>query len=266
MMLHGSQPQSPSSPAAAIQTPTIASTTTNATPSPSNQSSDPVHAGRKRKADSQDNNERLSKRLSLLNLGNDVPSSSPTSALPPRSLTRSPPEQDGPKLYVPVGNPSAEAPRPEISQAHPPRVDNGADDSMQLDDSKHKVYIYNLDDELSSEDESADDGRLVFLPDIEKHLKASRIPPHILASSDGELAGMQMVLYSDPKSLTVSEDKDSVRKAIIETRHRLREKQKQDMDGFVAPGNPMPAQNAIAAAPGAEQVVAIDDPEAMDMD
>ena len=95
---------------------------------------------------------------------------------------------------------------------------------MQLDDSKHKVYIYNIDDELSSEDEE-EEGKLVFLPDIEKHLLQNRIPPHVLANSDGELAGMQLVLYSDPKSLSVPEEKDSVRKAIIEARQRARENQ-----------------------------------------
>lgn len=111
---------------------------------------------------------------------------------------------------------------------------------MQLDNTKHKVYIYNLDDELSSsENESdADDGRLVFLPDIEKHLRANRYPPlqstplpmripkPILPNKDGELAGMQLVLYSDgPSSISVPEEQDSVRKAILEARARLREKQ-----------------------------------------
>lgn len=104
------------------------------------------------------------------------------------------------------------------------------DDSMQLDDSKHKVYIYDLDDELSSDSDN-EEGRLVFLPDIEKHLKLNRIPPRILANNEGELAGMQMVLYSDPKSLTVPEEQDSVRKAIIEARHRARERQKDERQG-----------------------------------
>lgn len=96
---------------------------------------------------------------------------------------------------------------------------------MLLDDSKHKVYIYDLDAELSDSGES-DDGKLVFLPDIKKHLQESRIPPSILANSDGELAGNnQLVLYNIPSSLTVPEAQDSVRKAIIETRARARAKQ-----------------------------------------
>jgi hypothetical protein len=119
----------------------------------------------------------------------------------------------------------------------------GADDSMQLEDTKHKVYIYNIDDELA-EDDDTDEGKLVFLPDIEKHLRENRIPPHILANKDGELAGMQLVLYSDPKSLSVPESRDSVRKAIIEARQRHRETQR--FEG-VAAG---PAAASVTGADG----------------
>lgn len=98
---------------------------------------------------------------------------------------------------------------------------------MQLDNTKDKVYIYDLDAELS-DSESSDDGKLIFLPDIEKHLRESRIPPSILANSEGELAGnKQLVLYNVPSSLTIPEEQDSVRKAIIETRARARAKQDQ---------------------------------------
>lgn len=107
---------------------------------------------------------------------------------------------------------------------------------MHLDDTSHKVYIYNLDDELSSENESENEdreGRLVFLPDIEKHLRANRmplplssVPRPILPNKDGQLAGMQLVLYSDgPSSITVPEEQDSVRKAVLEARARVRQRQ-----------------------------------------
>ncbi len=106
------------------------------------------------------------------------------------------------------------------------------DDTMHLDNTKHKVYIYDLDAELSDSDQS-DDGKLVFLPDIQKHLRDTRIPPSILANSEGELAGMnnQLVLYNIPSSLTVPEEKDSVRKAIIESRARQRALQEQLLNG-----------------------------------
>lgn len=97
---------------------------------------------------------------------------------------------------------------------------------MRLDDTKHKVYIYDLDAELSDSDNSSDEGRLVFLPDIRKHLRETRIPPSILANKDGELAGMnkELVLYNVPSSLSVPEEQDGVRKAIIEARARMRAK------------------------------------------
>lgn len=137
-------------------------------------------------------------------------------------------EQDGTKLYVPVESPTPGASPSLTTQKQEPQ--SGPDDDMQLDDTKHKVYIYNIDDELSSDSESEADGKLVFLPDIEKRLRDSRIPPSVLANQDGELAGMQLVLYSDPKSLSVPEEKDGVRKAIIEARRRLREGQAPDVD------------------------------------
>ncbi|KAL7943183.1 hypothetical protein V8C42DRAFT_115386 [Trichoderma barbatum] len=152
---------------------------------------------RKRKAETHDSDrERLSKRLSRLNI------------------------EAKSKLHVPVETPaiataSSTCPKP------PP-----SDETMQLDDSKHKVYIYDMDAELSS-DSDTDDGRLVFLPDIEKHLRENRIPRHILANDEGELAGMQLVLYSDPKSISVPEERDGVRRAIIEARKRAREGQKK---------------------------------------
>lgn len=194
---------------------------------------------RKRKAETQDN-ERLSKRLSLLNL-----------------------ERSGNKLYVPVEQPttasiSSTAPVPTPSNV----VSNPVpDEAMQLDDSKHKVYIYNMDDELSSDSESDDPGKLVFLPDIEKHLRANRIPPSVLANSEGELAGMQVVLYSDPKSLTVPEDKDSVRKAIIESRNRTRELQRLEREGKTEPPTIQDATLSTGIATSTD-----DDPDAMDLD
>lgn len=97
---------------------------------------------------------------------------------------------------------------------------------MQLDDTKHKVYIYDLDAELSDSDTSTTSEDIVFLPDIQKHLRETRIPPSILANQDGELAGMnkELVLYNIPSSLSVPEEQDGVRKAIIEARARMRRK------------------------------------------
>ncbi|KAI3338153.1 hypothetical protein F4824DRAFT_86729 [Ustulina deusta] len=187
----------------------------------------PYHMSRTRKRKSEPHaNERLSKRLSLLNL-----------------------EKNGHKLYVPVETPSLHTlpEQPGRNNTAQSSLSSAvtADDAMQLDDTKHKVYIYDLDAELSSADENSESesslpgsptsgrSRLIFLPDIEKHLRRSRIPPAVLANNEGELAGhdindMQMVLYSEPSSLTVPREHDSVRKAILEARARARQRQKED--------------------------------------
>lgn len=233
-----------------------------------------IRPARKRKAEAQDsNNERLSKRLGLLNLGNVAASVCPVlfcAALACGAADGMPPmaEQSGTKLYVPVEAPQPPAPPPTPSTSLPPSPDADADvsrqprrrprappeddDSMQLDDSKHKVYINNLDDELSSESE-AEDGKLVFLPDIEKHLRATRIPPAVLPNRDGELAGMQLVLYSDPASLSVPREHDSVRKAILEARARMRERLRDEREarphGAAGSATLTPAPLRFAAAP-----------------
>ncbi|KAI0160813.1 hypothetical protein GGR57DRAFT_392549 [Xylariaceae sp. FL1272] len=227
----------------------------------------PMRKSRKRKAESQDN-ERLSKRLSLLNL-----------------------EKNGQKLYVPV-----ETPTPESSV--PPSSTAGAaiaDDDMRLDDTKHKVYIYDIDAELSSTDgensesesslpgsPTSGKGRLVFLPDIEKHLQRTRIPASVFANPDGELAGhsindMQMVLYrdSEPSSLSIAPEHDSVRKAILEARARAREKQKgSTMIGSgneagikaAAPKSIASIPNPVAVTTPWSDVPMDDDADAMDID
>ncbi|KAF7546237.1 hypothetical protein G7Z17_g8586 [Cylindrodendrum hubeiense] len=230
MMLHGAQP-----PSAVPATPAVAA---DAAAEAGDQQQVRLHR-RKRKAGTQEN-ERLHKRLSLLNL-----------------------EKGGNKLYVPVETPASSQ---ASNSASASRSATMPDDTMQLDDSKHKVYIYNIDDELSSDSESSDDGKLVFLPNIEKHLRATRIPPSILANKEGEVAGMEVVLYTDPKSLTVPEGKDSVRKAIIESRRRTREQQRlkretKDIDATEA--TPLTNNTTMPSnmTPGGD-----DDSDAMDVD
>ncbi|OBT69986.1 hypothetical protein VE03_00565 [Pseudogymnoascus sp. 23342-1-I1] len=156
---------------------------------------------KKRKAETQDfNNDRLSKKLSTLNL-----------------------EHNADHLHASVEQ------RPNTLPAlKTPERQQSEDDTMRLDDTKHKVYIYDLDKELEEIESSEDENKLVFLPDIEKRLLNRRIPSSIFANKDGELAGMNksqaMVLYDIPHSLTLTDEKDSVRKAILESRRRAQEK------------------------------------------
>ncbi|KFY33690.1 hypothetical protein V494_07414 [Pseudogymnoascus sp. VKM F-4513 (FW-928)] len=156
---------------------------------------------KKRKAETLDfNNDRLSKKLSTLNLDHNVDHLHASVEQRPNTL---------PVLKT-----------PERQQTD--------DDSMRLDDTKHKVYIYDIDKELEEIESSEDENKLVFLPDIEKRLLNKRIPSSVLANKDGELAGMNksqaMVLYDIPHSLTLTDEKDSVRKAILESRRRAQEK------------------------------------------
>ena len=95
---------------------------------------------------------------------------------------------------------------------------------MQLDESRDRIYINNLDDELS--DSESEDGKLVFLPDIEKRL--TKIPRSVLTSQKPAHQSNEVVLYSVPESLSIPREQDNVRKAIIEVRERAREKQAQD--------------------------------------
>jgi hypothetical protein len=204
-------------------------------------------------------------------------------------------ERNGQKLYVPVETPTA---TDSTSKAPAQDKDKSQeDDVMHLDDTKHKVYIYDLDAELSDSESSSDEGKLVFLPDIEKHLRETRIPPRVLANSEGELAGnnLQLVLYNVPSSLTVPEEQDSVRRAIVETRARARARQEQRrlqdtrdartesntaneslntrhwFQGMVngqasmTPGNEEPIDKEAAASAAAPEETLEYDPDAMDL-
>ena len=236
----------------------------------------PRRSPRKRKAETLDaNNERLSKRLSLLNLGTPI-ASRPLSAKDANSLAKSfGAEHNGQKLYVPV-----ETTPPTIAGFSSTVQSSGAtapanpseDDLMQVDNSKYKVYIYSIDDELSSSESEPEDPRLVYIPDLQTYLDANRIPPSVLPNSDGELAGMQMVLYNVPTSLTVPEEHDSVRRAIIEARGRAREKQRGLSEGkgsanVLSPGGDVDAtvNQAVSIGSSYPDVQYQDDPDAMDL-
>lgn len=91
---------------------------------------------------------------------------------------------------------------------------SGPNDAMILDDTKHTTYIYNLDQELME----AESPGLVFSPFAEKVLS---VPQSVL--SDSKPSGKELVLYTEPSSLTVPREKDNVRKAILESRARARE-------------------------------------------
>lgn len=146
---------------------------------------------------------------------------------------------------------------------------------MALDDTKYKVYIRNLDDELtSSEDESSpedatnNNNLIINLPDIQKHLRDNRIPPSVLRSGGGAPPPVgldkQLVLYRVPSSLTVPEERDSVRKAILEARARLRGERVQEQERQVEEVD-MDADDEGSVVCGPSPVVG-EDPDAMELD
>ncbi|KAL8742589.1 MAG: hypothetical protein Q9184_008230 [Pyrenodesmia sp. 2 TL-2023] len=151
----------------------------------------------KRRADDNlEGEQRLSKRFNLLNL-----------------------EHNG-KLYIPVqGNAPS---NPPVGPVAP--VANARDDSMQVDDTKDRVYIHNLAAEIA--DLESDEETPLFLPDVEK--KLSKIPRSVLMGRSTAPTSNQMVLYNVPSSLSVPEERDSVRRAIMDSRARAREKQAQE--------------------------------------
>ncbi len=107
-----------------------------------------------------------------------------------------------------------------------------SNDSMQLDDTKDRVYIHNLEDQIA---EIEDEERMIFLPDIEK--KLGKIPQYLLTGDLRPTAENQIVRYGIPASLSVPEEKDNVRKAILESRARAREKQLLDDEAASMPIN-----------------------------
>ncbi|KAJ5302033.1 hypothetical protein N7508_006896 [Penicillium antarcticum] len=86
------------------------------------------------------------------------------------------------------------------------------EDMMLLDDTQHTTYIHNLDQELEGD---TPDG-LIFSPLATKLLS---VPTSVLSSQP---SGKELVLYTEPASLTVPKDKDNIRKAILESRARAR--------------------------------------------
>lgn len=144
-------------------------------------------------------------------------------------------------------------------------------ESMQVDETRDRVYIHNLDEELA--DVESDEEKLIFLPDIEKHF--SKIPKHVLTGRrDDDHEGQELVLYSVPTPLTSGEGSNAVRKAIIESRQRAREKaaeeaRQQDMNCKYENDGHDIVETAHGYGSGYETFHTQDtdaDPDAMDMD
>lgn len=109
---------------------------------------------------------------------------------------------------------------------------------MLLDDTKYTIYIHDLDREIA-EAEDQENG-IAFLPRIAAELTS--IPRSILSPPKPQ--GNELVLYSEPASLTVPEEQDCVRRAVIETKARAR---KRHAGNQHSESNPPPTSSMEAA-------------------
>lgn len=192
----------------------------SANPPPQQQSSQHAPHGTKRSAEtSLEHEQRLSKRFDLLNLVDNngtrlyIPVPGSTDATLPRQPSSAITAPHPLASTIPLKKRSDRPPRPPRSTTT---------DGMEVEDTPHRVYIHDLAAELS--DIESDEENPIFLSDIEKHL--SKIPKHVLMGPEPKTnEHNQMVLYNVPTSLTVPEDRDNVRKAIVEARQRIRNKQ-----------------------------------------
>lgn len=226
--------------------------------------------GVKRQADeSNDDTLRFTKRFNLLSLGTNAQ----RYGLCEHNLTPATPDprsEGSSNYYIPV------TPPPTNGASTRPTTEPAAaveDDSMNIDDTRDRVYVQNLDAELAEIEANESDERLIFLPDIEKHF--SRIPQHLLAApKDVAELGRQkqeLVLYSVPKSLTVDESQDSVRKAVLEARQRARDKaieeaRHEDMERQYAKGEVDAVETAHGYSAGYGHEEPVYDTDAMDIE
>ncbi|KAH8725315.1 hypothetical protein GQ44DRAFT_739773 [Phaeosphaeriaceae sp. PMI808] len=219
--------------------------------------------GTKRPADTTlENDQRLSKRFDLLNLV----------------------DQNGTRLYIPVPGSSYPPPPtttntntntaanpnlpPNQTPPHPPPPPprSPSPSTMHIEDTPHRIYIHDLAAELS-DDSDSESSLPIFLPDIEKHL--SRIPAHVLRGT-GEpgvpqaSAENQLVVYRVPTSLSVPEEKDGVRRAIVEARRRAREGGGGGAVGGIGTGGESVSVSAIGSGSGGKARDA--DADEMDID
>ncbi|KAI4101424.1 MAG: hypothetical protein LQ339_005073 [Xanthoria mediterranea] len=197
------------------------------------------HGQKRPPDDGLESEQRLSKRFNLLNIGR-LPLN-PWLSQDTHVLA----DQNG-KLYLPV---QRNAPTSTLDQ----------NESMQLDDTKDKVYIHNLDAELA--DLESDEDTPIYLPDIEK--KLAKIPRSVLMGRNPPITNNQMVLYNVPSSLSVPQEQDNVRRVIIESRTRAREKQAQEQEQKAAHENGAEVRTSLGDAADRNDIASIED---MDID
>ncbi|EFR01993.1 hypothetical protein MGYG_04996 [Nannizzia gypsea CBS 118893] len=108
------------------------------------------------------------------------------------------------------------------------RVSNG--DGMQVDDTKTRVYITDLEEEIAEiEEEERQQALKVMMPEMEKQLMS--IPTSVLTHKPKEERNNALVLYRVPAALGIPAEQDSVRAAMTDVRERAREKMAESYNG-----------------------------------
>ncbi|KAJ9661802.1 hypothetical protein H2198_001767 [Neophaeococcomyces mojaviensis] len=110
------------------------------------------------------------------------------------------------------------------------------DDYMPVDETSDRVWVHDLDAEIREiEAEEAKNKNGIQISEAGKEY--SKLPEHILRQSlkvEDPAKSLQMVLYRDPISISVPQEEDAVRKAILEARRRMRERQHEERVAEVA--------------------------------
>ena len=211
------------------------------------------HGTKRRADDDLETSQRLTKRFHLLSLRPTVRTHDPYDRL---AWTA---DSNG-KLWIP--------PRGLESNADQQYANSREDrsDLMEVEDTKDRVYIRDLDEELGDVAKEDVGERIVFLPDIERRL--NNLPKKLLAGDQSlEATGNELVLYNVPSSLSVPLEQDSVRKVILETRARAQHQQETESPAASSRGSMLheDAQHGMAVEQGSPKRDPDHDEDAMDI-
>ncbi|KAK2878132.1 hypothetical protein FQN49_001131, partial [Arthroderma sp. PD_2] len=129
------------------------------------------------------------------------------------------------------------------------RAING--DGMQVDDTKTRVYITDLDEEIAEIEEEERKQALKFMPEMEKRMMS--IPKSVLThkpkseeeQEKQEEQNNELVLYRVPEALDIPAEKDNIRAAITDARERARERMAEESYDELAKRDSTPSSMAL---------------------
>ncbi|EXJ78313.1 hypothetical protein A1O3_09474 [Capronia epimyces CBS 606.96] len=184
--------------------------------------------GKRRAEDDLESQSSISSHFKKLRLNHAVPQSLASPQISPTTVSFRPQSAD-----VDARPTLATHPPLQHDSSAPFRMPTIADtDFMTVDDTPHRVIISDLDAEIAQiEADEAAATSAVFLPDIDKKVSSipSRVLHHRAPTTPPQNFNTALVLYREPSSIGVPEERDVVRKAIVAARARAREKQAEEL-------------------------------------